>query len=205
MHLSARATITASIVLAASCSFSQQSEQSGGPQPDQQDHHVMAKISYSSGVASDRSVRQICFSVSHDGEYRMLASFSNGGIEVAHGTLAKEKFHELAKLISAPGFRKLTTNEPGLIRGDAEAFAAEIPLAGANDNEASELHQQDAWRLRWLNPDGERPFPLPVSNVVDWVRHFQPKLAQVDSDYTEYADVCPALGFRLLQPSLAER
>lgn len=226
MHLCAKAIVAASIVLAASFSPTQQSSQSGGQQPDAQErraldeqsrsespkgeqpeHHLLAKISYNSGTASDHGVRQICFSVSQNGEYRVLASLSYGRIGVAHGTLPKEKFDELAKLISAPAFRNLTNDEPGLIRQDAEAFAAEIRWGKTYENGASEWLARP-WRLHWLNPDGQRPFPAPVSNVVDWVKHLQPKVAEVslnDAESAEYADVCPALGFRLLQPSLAER
>jgi hypothetical protein len=207
MRFVAKTIVAASVVFAAFFAFTQQSEKSDGRQPDKPGSRVMAKISYDSGITSDGRVRQICFAVDRDGEYRMVRSLIAGNVERLHGTVPKEKLDELDKLISAPAFRKLTNDEPGLIRRDAEAFVAEIPLARVNEDEANELPFRDAWRLRWLNPDGQRPFPEPVSSVVDWVRHFQPKDAQV-FDYVEspgYADVCPALGFRLLQPSLAEK
>ena len=60
-----------------------------------------------------------------------------------------------------------------------------------------------AWRLKWLNADGESPFPASVSKLVDWLQGFQPKDAK-SFEYAEYPEVCPAGGLRLLQPSVAE-
>ncbi len=62
---------------------------------------------------------------------------------------------------------------------------------------------QQARRLQWLNGDGENPFPAPISKVVEWMKHFEPKNAK-EFEYAEFPDVCPSTGVRLVQPAVAE-
>jgi hypothetical protein len=91
-----------------------------------------------------------------------------------------------------------------LIREESQSFAVEIPFGDRlHGDGARRWIEHEAWRLQWLNPNGERPFPSSVSKVVDWLQHFQPKDGKY-FEYAEYSDVCPAQGFRLLQPSVAE-
>jgi hypothetical protein len=62
--------------------------------------------------------------------------------------------------------------------------------------------EDEAQRLQWLNADGENPFPDSVTKVVIWLKHFEPTDAKL-FEYTEFPDVCPSGGLRLLQPSVA--
>ena len=94
--------------------------------------------------------------------------------------------HSTARKVPALNRRLSLT----FVRQEAEIFMAEI------------LEQQ-AWHLQWLNADGENPFPASVFNLIDWLQRFQPKDGK-SFKYTEYPDVCPAGGLRLLQPSVAE-
>jgi hypothetical protein len=90
-----------------------------------------------------------------------------------------------------------------LIRQDAESFAAEIPGAARDHADGTrQWIERDAWRLQWLNADGESPFPVSVAKVVDWLQQFQPKDGK-SFLYAEFPDVCPSSGLRLLQPTVA--
>jgi len=100
-------------------------------------------------------------------------------------------FEQLNSLLGSPDFRVLSGGHGGLIRRDSKSFAAEIPKAG-----------DSAQKLQWLDADGENPFPGSVANVVDWLKHFDPKDGKM-FEYADYPDVCPSHGLRLLQPSVA--
>jgi hypothetical protein len=119
--------------------------------------------------------------------------------------MPKEEFSQLSKLLGASEFRNLSGDHGGLILQESESFAAEIPLGdrGREDGARGWPEHEAAWRLQWLNADGESPFPASVSKLVDWLQSFQPKDAK-SFEYAEYPDVCPAGGLRLLQPSVAE-
>jgi hypothetical protein len=150
-------------------------------------------------------VRDVCIAVSRDGEYRIVRWTVLKPIERLHGTMPKEEFSQLSKLLGATEFRNLSGDHSGLILQESESFAAEIPL-GDRGREAGARgwpEHEAAWRLQWLNADGESPFPASVSKLVHWLQSFQPKDAQ-SFEYAEYPDVCPAGGLRLLQPSVAE-
>jgi hypothetical protein len=57
--------------------------------------------------------------------------------------------------------------------------------------------------LQWLNADGESPFPESVAKIVDWLQQFEPKNGK-DFEYTEFPNVCPSGGLRLVQPAVAD-
>ena len=197
MHFCPKTLIPAAILFFATTSFAQQSYGAGKPD-------VMARISYNSGIASQGDVQQMCIALTQDGEYRMVQLLNDGNTKLVHGAVPKEQFHQLAKLLAAPNFRNLSNNQAGLIREESQSFAVEIPLGDRlHEDGARQWVEHEAWYLQWLNPNGERPFPSSVSKVVDWLRHFQPKDGK-SFEYAEYSDVCPAQGFRLLQPSVAE-
>jgi hypothetical protein len=59
------------------------------------------------------------------------------------------------------------------------------------------------WRLQWLNAGGESAFPRPVAKVIDWLKRFEPQNAK-RFENTEFPDVCPSGGLRLVQPSISE-
>ncbi|MGC1651064.1 MAG: hypothetical protein WA741_34995 [Candidatus Sulfotelmatobacter sp.] len=104
--------------------------------------------------------------------------------------MPKEDLRQLTKLLGAADLRNLSGDGGGLIRQEAEIFRAEIL-------------EPEAWHLQWLNADGENRFPASVFKLIDWLQRFQPKDGE-SFEYTEYPDVCPAGGLRLLQPSVAE-
>ncbi|MGA2602097.1 MAG: hypothetical protein ABSH09_34460 [Bryobacteraceae bacterium] len=188
-----RTVITITILLIAIPSFAQQPLRSDQPS-------VMAKISYDSGIASQQNVRQICMAVAKDGEYRMVRLLKDGNTEQMQGMIPKEEFRRLAKLLSAPDFRNRPNDHAGLIGEEAQSFAVEIPLGDRWHKDGA--LEPEAWRSQWLNANGEQPFPASVSKVVDWLQDFQPKDGKT-FEYTEFSDVCPAQGFRLLKPSVA--
>ena len=201
MHLRPKTPLTAAILLVASCSIAQELHP---PDPN-----LMARLSYDHFGAVRQpvgNVRHICIAVSRDGDYRIVRSLTDGQTQRLHGEMPKEEFSQLAKLLGASEFRNLSRDHGGLILQDSERFAAEIPLGdrGREDGAPGEWPEHEAaWRLQWLNADGESPFPASVSNLVDWLQGFQPKDAK-SFEYAEYPDVCPAGGLRLLQPSVAE-
>jgi hypothetical protein len=166
---------------------------------------LLARLSYERSAVvtgEGEGVRQVCIAVSRDGDYRIVRSLDSGKTQRLQGTMAKEPLQQLKALLDSAGFQGLSGNHGGLIRGEAESFGAEIPLADVPGIEApSDLPR--ARRLQWLNADGESPFPASVSKVVHWLTHFEPKDAK-ELEYVEHQDVCPSVGLRLLQPSMAE-
>jgi len=198
MYLCPKTLLTAAILLFASSSIAQERYRS--PDPD-----LMARLSYdNSGAVWQGNVRHVCVAVSRDGDYRIVRSLDDGQTQRLHGKMPKEDFRQLTKLLGASEFRNLSGDHRGLIRQEAESFAAEIPLGDQErEDGAPEGPEHEAWRLQWLNADGESPFPAPVSKLVDWLKGFQPKDGK-SFEYADYPDVCPAVGLRLLQPSVAE-
>jgi len=198
MHLCQKTLITAVILLVASSSIAQGLRRS--------DPDLMARLSYNkSGVLQQGDVRHVCIAISRDGEYRIVRSLVLIPTERLHGKMPKEEFTQLSKLLGASEFRNLSGDHGGMILRESESFAAEIPLGdrGHEDRGREWPEHEAAWRLQWLNADGESPFPASVSKLVDWLQGFQPKDAK-SFEYAEYPDVCPAVGLRLLQPSVAE-
>jgi len=199
MHLCPKTLLTAAILLVASSSIAQERYRS--PDPD-----LMARLSYdNSGVVRQGNLRHICVAVSRDGDYRIVRWMVLEPIERLHGKMPKEEFRQLSKLLEAADFRNLSGDHGGLILQESESFAAEIPLGdrGREVGAGEWPEREAAWRLQWLDADGESPFPASVSKLVDWLQGFQPKDAK-SFEYAEYPDVCPAGGLRLLQPSVAE-
>jgi|ERR1700733_14967037 len=198
MNLYPKTLITAAILLVAPNSIAQ--ERYHPPDPN-----LMARLSYeNSGVVRPGEVRHVCVAVSRDGDYRIVRTLDNGQTRRLHGKMLKEEFHQLTRLLGASDFRNLSGDHVGVVRQEAESFAAEIPLGDRwREDGGRKWLEHEAWHLQWLNADGESPFPTSVSKLVDWLQRFQPKGAK-SFEYAEYPDVCPAGGLRLLQPTLAE-
>ena len=154
-----------------------------------QDPDLLGRFSYGDPAAA---VRQVCISVSRDGDYRIVQALNNGQTVRLQGKMPKEQLQKLKTLVGAAEFKALTGNRGGLLRHPAESFGAEIPRG-----------DDKAQRLQWLNTEGAGPFPDPVAKVVDWLKHFEP-IEGKSFEYTDYPDVCPSSGLRLLQPSVAE-
>lgn len=152
----------------------------------------LARLSYSTFTT------QICVAVAADGSYRMVRSTeSTYGSQRMQGKLSRKEFRQLENRLSARGFRSLGSNHAGLIRQNAENFAAEVSIPG-NNGEAADRTR----RLQWLNADDESPFPVAIQKLVWWMKSFEPKDAHSFS-YEEFPDVCPSIGLSLIQPSVA--
>ena len=199
MHPSPKTLLIAAILLVASVSIPQEATPSA-------DAALMARLSYdNSGFAQPGSMMHVCFAVSKDGDYRIVRSLDDGQTQRLHGNMPKEDFRQLTNLLEAADFRDLSGNGGGLVRQEAETFAAEIAVSGRwhDDGQGTKWLEPESWRLRWLNADGEEPFPSPVANVVDWLKRFEPKNAK-RFENSEFPDVCPSGGLRLVQPSISE-
>jgi len=199
MHRSQKLLLASALLtVAASIAVAQEPYHFPRPDPD-----VMARLSYdNSGVFQRGNMRHVCIAVSRDGEYRIVRSTDEGQTERLHGTMPKEEFSQLSKLLGATEFRSLSGYHGGLVRQEAETFGAEILVANPSELHTERHSPEPAWRLQWLNGDGGNPFPASVSSVVDWIKRFQPKDGKT-FEYTDYPDVCPTGGLRLLQPSVA--
>jgi hypothetical protein len=198
MNLCPKTLLTSAILLLASSSIAQEPYHSTDPD-------LMVRLSYdNSGVVLRGNVRHVCVAVSRDGDYRIVRSLDDGQTQRLHGKMPKEEFRQLTKMVGAAEFRNLSGEHGGLIRQQAESFAAEIPLGDRwRVDGIRKWLEDDAWRLQWLNADGNSPFPASVSKLIDWLQSFQPKDGR-SFEYTQYPDVCPAGGLRLLQPPVAE-
>lgn len=172
----------------------------------------MARLSYQSSTVVRRDgMRQVCLAVSLDGKYRIVRSNEDGQMTRLQGTMPKEQVQQLQKLLNSSEFRSLSGHHgpqkddwgnPGLIRGDAESFAAEIPLGDRwRADGTGKWMEHESRRVQWLNADDESPFPDSVAKIVDWLERFQPKGKPFV--YTEFPDICPSVGLSLVQPTLA--
>jgi hypothetical protein len=165
---------------------------------------LLARLSYETSVVTQRDgLRQVCLAVSRDREYRIVRLENNGQTQRLHGTLTKEQFEQLTKLLDSPKFRTLSGNHGGLIRQEAESFAAEIPSGDRPRADGTVWIEPEARRLQWLNADGESPFPDSVAKIVDWLQQFEPRNGK-EFEYTEFPNVCPSGGLRLVQPAVAD-
>ncbi len=157
------------------------------------DRDLLARLSYDSPMTvQSEDLQHVCVAVSRDGDYRIVRRQSDGQTQRLHGKMPQEQFQQLKSLLASEAFKGLSGNHGGLIRQESESFGAEIV---GHDNDRTQ-------RLHWLNADGESPFPGPVSKIVSWLKHFDPKDGKT-FDYAEYPDVCPSGGLRLLEPSVA--
>jgi len=124
MHPSPKTLLPAAILLLVSVSIAQQSTPST-------EAALLGRLSYdNSGFAQPGSVVHVCFAVSRNGDYRILRSSNDGHTQTLHGKMPKEEFRHFSNLLQAPEFRNLSGNGGGLIRQEAETFAAEIALRG---------------------------------------------------------------------------
>lgn len=198
MHFSPKALLIAAILLVVPVSLAQEPYHSDSPD-------LMARLSYDySGVALRGKAQHLCIAVSRNGDYRIVRLADDGHTQRLHGKMTTEEFREFTALLEAADFRSLSGDHGGMLRQEAERFAAEIPLRDRwRVDGPGKWLEPEVWRLQWLNPDGESPFPASVSKLVDWLQRFQPKDGR-SFEYTEYPDVCPAGGLRLLQPSVAD-
>ena len=157
------------------------------------DPDSLARFSYNTFTT------QICLAVALDGSYRMVRSTTEtyDGPQRLQGKLSKKEFRQLEARLAAPNFRSLGSNHAGLIRQNAEDFAAEISMPG-NSGEAADRTQ----RLQWLNADDQSPFPAAIQKLVSWMKSFQPKDAR-SFTYAEFPNVCPSIGLSFVQPSVA--
>lgn len=186
------------LVLVSIGACAQDSGKTGSP-------HLVARLSYeSSGTFPLEGVRHVCLTVSSDGSYRMVRSAGILPTMRLLGKMRNDQLQALIKLLQAEKFRSLSGDYGGgLIRRQAETFIAEIPLpakqalAGTPQDSAPQ-----AKRFEWLNADQTNPFPDSVANVVDWLGEFQPKDGKT-FEYSDFPDVCPSGGVRLLQPTIA--
>jgi hypothetical protein len=164
--------------------------QSGAPD-------LLARLSYDRSTmprAAMDEVQRVCVAVSRDGDYRIVRT-TGFEIQRLHGKLPKEQLEQLKALLESADFRALSGDHGGLIRQDAETFAAEVAKTNKDGEDAIQ-------RLQWLNADDQRPFPDSVVKVVDWLKHFEPKDGK-QFEYARYPDVCPSGGLRLIQPTVA--
>jgi hypothetical protein len=199
MQLYLKTLLSAVVLLASSSSIAQELYRT--PDPD-----LKARISYdNSGVVmGPKTVRHVCVAVSADGDYRVERSLNDGEMQRLHGTMTKEEFNQMNKLLEDHELRSLSGDHESLIRQESERFAAEIPMGDRESEDGTEQgRDRQAWRLQWLNADGESPFPASLSVLVDWLKGFQPKDGK-PFEYADYPDVCPTAGLRLLQPAVAE-
>ena len=199
MHPSRKTLLLAAILLLASVSIAQKATPST-------DAALLGRLSYdNSGFAPPGSVTHVCFAVSKNGDYRILRSSNDGHTQSLHGNMPKEEFRHFSNLLKAPEFRDLSGNGGGLIRQEAETFSAEIAVRGRwhDDGYGTKWLEPQTWRLQWLNADGETPFPTPVAKLVDWLKKFEPRNAR-RFEATEFPDVCPSGGMRLVQPSISQ-
>jgi len=174
---------------------------------------MLARFSYQSSPVQTNGPRQICMSVSQDGDYRMVSSAKTGvdGPILWEGKMSQGQLLTLKRLLTTPAFRSLSGNDAGIIRNHAESFVAEISrveiratfqLEGENASVRPRSLPGPPRRLQWLNADDEHPFPRPLAKIVDWMTNFQPKHAK-PLDYSEFTRVCPSVGLKFVQPSIA--
>jgi hypothetical protein len=162
---------------------------------------LLARLSYNVPTSL---VDGICLSVYRDGAFRMVRSTSDGQIRRLQGKMPEQDLRQLKAYLEAPEFRALSGNHGGLILQESESFGAEIPQEQPKPGDTLIQHGSSIpRRLQWLTADGENPFPAPVSKVVDWLKHFEPRNAK-DFEYAEYPEVCPSRELRLVKPVIAE-
>jgi len=198
MHSPRKILLTVSFLLMSFGMWAQESDRAN-------DSDLLARLSYvNSAVVRSGGVPHVCVAVTRGGDYRMVRSTDDGQTLRLRGKIPQEQFQQLTKLLEESEFRALSGYHGGLIRQDAESFSAEIPepMRAHADGTRRLPMERHAWRLQWLNADGENPFPGSVAKVVDWLQRFQP-VGGKSFLYAEFPDVCPTGGLRLVQPAVA--
>ena len=114
------------------------------------------------------------------------------------GKLSQKELRELDGLLNSHDLRSLGNNHAGLIRQNAENFAAEIPIP-SRDGPAYDR----TLKLQWVNADEASPFPATVEKLVSWIKNLQTKNTR-SFTYGEFSNVCPLGGISLVQPSIAD-
>lgn len=166
------------------------------------DAQLLARLSYDTSAIMERDdPRHVCLALSGDGSYRVERSLITG-TERREGKLSKDEFEQIKKLLESQKFLSLSGNDSGLIRGNSETFAAEIPRSRASHNDGNQSFGEESRRMQWLNADGASPFPASMQKVVDWLKGFDPKDGR-EFEYADFPDVCPSGGLRLVQPPVA--
>ncbi len=166
---------------------------------------TLARLAFDTTAATQRGdLRHVCMSITRDGEYQIIRSEVDKPTEYLRGQMSVDQFDALKKMLSSKQFHSQSRNLGGLIRQDSESFRAEMPVPLTKRADGTYiLPPSEAWRLEWLNPDDAAPFPHSISQVVHWLRSFEPKDGQ-EFSYTEFSQVCPSGGVRLVQPSIAD-
>jgi len=168
------------------------------------DSEPLARLAYDTSAATQRGdLRHVCFAVTRDGGYEIIRSIFEKPTEYLRGQISKDQFQELKRLLSSKQFRSQSGTFAGLIRQDSESFRAEMPTPLKQRADGTYiLPPAEAWRLEWLNADDAAPFPDSIGKVVNWLKSFEPKNGK-EFSYTEFPDVCPSGGMRLIQPTIA--
>lgn len=195
-------------LLTVAVAWAQQPYQALGPD-------LLVRLSYESWPG-----QQICISVNQDGDYRVIAPRLADALRLK-GKMTDDQLLRLKKMLAADAFRSLSSNDAGMIRDHAESFRAEVwrvemPPAFRLENVPTghpRMLPGPPRRMHWLSADDENPFPAPIAELIDWMENFKPKPSDwVENfkrknakpfDYPESSDVCPSVGFSLVQPSIA--
>ena len=171
------------------------------------DSDVLARLSYNASQA------RICVEITLDGAYRIERSVESvrsvqspqsreqdllDDPQRLEGKLSQREFREFEALLDSRDFRSLGNNHAGLIRQNAENFAAEIPIPSRK----GEIDDRTL-RLQWLKADEDNPFPATVEKLVSWMRNLEAKNAHSFTS-GEFPDVCPRGGITLVQPAIAD-
>jgi hypothetical protein len=193
----ARLLLATSMLLPATALWGQQVEITTDP-------GMFARLAYDTTAAMQRGeVRHVCLAITLDGEYRIIRSSVDKDTEYLRGQMSNEDLVKLKGLLTSKQFHSQSGNLGGLIRQDSESFRAELPTPLKKRADGTYIMPPpEPWRLEWLNADDGAPFPASISKVVNWLQSFQPKNAK-EFSYTEFSDVCPSGGLRLVQPAVA--
>lgn len=169
------------------------------------DPDLLVRLSYESWPG-----QQICVSASQTGIYRVITPSSTSLDPVRlTGKMTEDELLRLKQMLTAPAFRALSSNHAGMIRDHAENFRAEVwrveipPAFRLLDAPSGPPRTTPGppRQMHWLNADDASPFPAPIAKLIDWMRNFKPKNTRPLS--SSFGDVCPFLGFSLVQPSVA--
>ncbi|MGC2449199.1 MAG: hypothetical protein WA477_16235 [Candidatus Sulfotelmatobacter sp.] len=197
MRRFARLLLALSILLPATVLWGQQAEKPSDSEP-------LARLAYDTTAVTQRGdLTHVCLAITRDGGYQIMRSTNEEPTQYLRGQMSKDHFQQLKSLLSSKEFRTQSGIWAGLIRQDSESFRAEMPIPLRKRADGTYiLPPSEAWRLEWLNADDAAPFPDSIAKVVNWLQNFQPKNGK-EFSYTEFPNVCPSGGMRLIQPTIA--